>query len=305
MLPDLTLPLIASSLVGGAIFVAVWWVVQALRTDDLVQGDEWRYDVSRVNELRRIDPFFRMFQPLIQTLAKLNRVAFGRFLPQIGRELGAAGKSRFWLPEEYLARLETIALLLMPLYVFSCLRFMDLPGVLLALTLTGLTAWLLRRRLASQAHYRVMLIKRRLPFLLDLLTLLMEAGATFLHALGQATEELRGHPVAGEFGRVLTDISMGKTRTQALAALRDRLGDDEIAGIVGAIIQSEELGTPLARIFRTQSDVLRLKRTQRAETIAGEAGVNMLLPGILVMMSTVLIIFGPFVLNYLYSGLSL
>ena len=39
--------------------------------------------------------------------------------------------------------------------------------------------------------------------------------------------------------------------------------------------------------------------------IAGEAGVNMLLPAVLVMVSTVLIIVGPFMLNYLYIGLYL
>jgi tight adherence protein C len=39
--------------------------------------------------------------------------------------------------------------------------------------------------------------------------------------------------------------------------------------------------------------------------VAGEAGVNMLLPGILIMASTVLIIIGPFALNYWYSGLGL
>ena len=36
-----------------------------------------------------------------------------------------------------------------------------------------------------------------------------------------------------------------------------------------------------------------------------EAGVNMLLPAVLVMVATVLIIIGPFFLNYLYFGLSL
>ena len=55
----------------------------------------------------------------------------------------------------------------------------------------------------------------------------------------------------------------------------------------------------LAHIFRTQADVLRVKRTQRAETIAGEAGVNMLLPAVLIMASTVLVILGPFALNYM------
>jgi tight adherence protein C len=51
--------------------------------------------------------------------------------------------------------------------------------------------------------------------------------------------------------------------------------------------------------------VLRVKRSQRAEAVAGEAGVQMLLPGILVMASTVIVILGPFVLNYLSFGFSL
>ena len=44
-------------------------------------------------------------------------------------------------------------------------------------------AWFLRYRLAVRASTRLKQIKRRLPYLLDLLTLLMEAGATFLNAL--------------------------------------------------------------------------------------------------------------------------
>ena len=82
------------------------------------------------------------------------------------------------------------------------------------------TAWLLRHRLAGRAKRRLYLIKRRMPFLLDLLTLLMEAGSTFLNAMRQAVEEFRGHPVAEEFGRVLSDMNMGKTRVEAFQAMR-------------------------------------------------------------------------------------
>jgi len=148
-------------------------------------------------------------------------------------------------------------------------------------------------------------MKRRMPFLLDLLTLLMEAGSTFLNALAEAVEEFQGHPVAEEFGRVLADMRMGKTRAEAFEAMRDRLDDDEITSIVGSILQGESLGTPLAQVFRTQADVLRIKRSQRAEALAGEAGVNMLLPGILVMIATVVIIVGPFLMNYLKFGFAL
>jgi len=87
--------------------------------------------------------------------------------------------------------------------------------------------------------------------------------------------------------------------------MRDRLQDGEVGGVIGSIIQGENLGTPLAQVFRMQADVLRVKRSQRAEAVAGEAGVQMLLPAVLVMAATVIVILGPFVLNYLNFGFTL
>lgn len=299
------LHLLASVLVGTAVAVAGWWLIRVLRTEDLQQEAEWRYDVSRINELRRLDASYRVFQPAIQVLARLNRVIFRDSLSEIQRQIQAAGLARFWLAEEYLGRAELLALFLSPLYIYFFMAGFGGAGILPALLATLLTVWLLRLRLARQAAQRLQAIKRRMPFLLDLLTLLMEAGSTFLRALAQAVEEFEGHPVAEEFGRVLTDMNLGKTRTEAFTAMRNRLADDEITSILGSILQGENLGTPLAQVFRTQADVLRLKRTQRAETVAGEAGVKMLLPAVLVMVATVLIILGPFLLNYLNFGLTL
>ncbi len=292
---------------GSAVTVCVWWAIRVLQSEDLRQGAEWRYDISRINELRRADAFYRLFQPAIQFLARFNRVLFHDSLPEVFRQIQTAGLPRFWLPEEYLGRMELVAVFLSPIYAYLCMSAFGLGGLLAALVIMLATVWLLRLRLAARARRRLRTIKRRMPFLLDLLTLLMEAGSTFLNALGQAVEEFRGHPVAEEFGRVLSDMKLGKNRTEAFTAMKERLSDDEITSIIGSIVQGENLGSPLAEIFRTQADVLRLKRTQYAETVAGEAGVNMLLPAVLVMLATVLIIVGPFLLNYvnyLYLGMS-
>jgi tight adherence protein C len=296
---------LASVTVGCAVFFLTWWLVRVLRTEDAEQGVEWRYDVSRINELRRLDAFYRVLQPAIQFFARFNRAVFRDSLPEIQRQIQAAGLPRFWLAEEYLGRCQWMALLLLPWFLYGFVSMAGAPGVVPAVIMTGFSAWYFRHRLAVRAETRLRTIKRRMPFLLDLLTLLMEAGSTFLHALAQAVSEFEGHPVAEEFGRVLTDMNLGKTRAEAFSAMRDRLSDDEITSIIGSILQGEHLGTPLAQIFRTQADVLRLKRTQRAETVAGEAGVKMLLPAVLVMAATVLIILGPFLLNYLYVGLYL
>ncbi len=298
---ELWLPILASFCVGGGMALLILTLVNALHTEDLEQDNEWRYDVNRINELRQRSILYRLFQPVIQSLALMNERLFADELPKIEQEIHAAGLPRFWTAPEYLARFELMAIFASPFYLYIGLDMMGPAGILIAVLATVLTVYGLRLGLSRQAERRLFEIKRRMPFLLDLLTLLMEAGSTFIQALQEAVEEFRDHPVGAEFGRVLGEISMGKSRTAALEGMRDRLQDDEITSIIGSIVQGENLGTPLARLFRTQADVLRVKRTQRAETIAGEAGVKMLLPAILVMASTVLIILGPFVISFVYE----
>src|SRR5437773_4718105 len=109
-----TLALAASAVMGLPAALVAWWVLAALAADDLEQSDEWRYDISRINELRRLDVVFRLFQQPIQFLGKLNRAAFAAQLPEIRREIQAAGLPRYWLPEEYLGRMEWVALCLFP-----------------------------------------------------------------------------------------------------------------------------------------------------------------------------------------------
>lgn len=295
----------ACGLMGGGAGVIVWWTLRALATEDLQQADEWRYDVSRINALRKLDPLYRVLQPLFKPLGKLNSAAFGPRLAEVQREILAAGLSRFWLPEEFLARQQIVSVMLFPGYLYLCYSQFEGPGVMLAALLTAVTMAWFRLRLSRAAQRRLVMIKRRMPYLLDLLTLLMEAGSSFINALDQAVREFGDHPVAVEFGRVLADMHMGKARVEAFDNMRRRLNDDEISSIVGSIIQSEKLGTPLSHIFRTQADVLRVKRSQRAETIANEAGVHMLLPGVLVMAATILVILGPFIIGYLYNGFGL
>ena len=99
-------------LVGVAIGYVVWWIASALASDELEQGDEWRFDISRINSLRKQDALFRLFQVVIQFFAKLNRKAFEEQLPEVNRQIQAAGLSRFWLAEEYIGRMQVISLLI-------------------------------------------------------------------------------------------------------------------------------------------------------------------------------------------------
>jgi tight adherence protein C len=292
-------PLLASALVGGGVFALVAALTQSQSDAGDGSGTSWRYDDTRAAELRKVSLIYLLAGPLIAPLAQFNRRWFTPQLPEITRELQAAGRPRFWSPEEWLAVAEIKAVLFsIPIWVIL-FREMGPPGLVLGFVVTAGIALLLRHSLTVAARERLWRLKLSLPYLLDLLTLLMEAGSTFLHALGEAVQEFRHEPAGQEFGRVLAEMQMGKSRTAALDAMRERLNDDEIGSLIGAIIQGEQLGTPLALLFRAQADVLRLKRTQRAETIAGEAAVKMLFPAVLIMVATVIIMLGPFILGLL------
>ena len=73
---DVEWALLASGFLGAGIFLLWWSIVRVLASDELTQGDEWRYDVSRINELRKASPLYRVFQPLMHGLARFNRRAF-------------------------------------------------------------------------------------------------------------------------------------------------------------------------------------------------------------------------------------
>ncbi len=143
--------LLACAAAGLAAAALGWWVVWVLQSEDIAQGAEWRYDVSRINELRRAEPLYRFFQPILTLLGRFNRLLFPGSLPEIGRQIQAAGLTRFWLPEEYLGRAELVALLALPVYVYALSAAMGDFGLALAVAAVPLTAWQLRRRLASRA----------------------------------------------------------------------------------------------------------------------------------------------------------
>ena len=183
--------------IGLAVLLLVRWLIRVLGSEDLEQGDEWRYDVSRINELRRIDPFYRVFQPAIQLLARFNRGAcFARACPRSSARSRPPGCRGSGWPRSTWAGARLIALFAAPLLrLLASSTWFGLLGCWWPRSSPcSLTAWLLRRRLAVARRRRLRLIKRRMPFLLDLLTLLMEAGSTFLGALTPGRRGVPGPP---------------------------------------------------------------------------------------------------------------
>ena len=144
----------------------------------------------------------------------------------------------------------------------------------------------------------------RLPNAVDLLALMLEAGATFSEALSTLVRENRGHALGEQFEQVESDTALGRPRAEALRGLRDRINDPVVDELVMAINEGEEFGTPLAKILSNQAERMRLMKSQWIEKAAAEAQVQMAFPNLLIMVACSLVVLGPFVLQAVLQFLS-
>ena len=137
-------------------------------------------------------------------------------------------------------------------------------------------------------------IMRALPFVLDLLTLSVEAGMDFMGALQRNCGKRRMDPLNEELLRMTREIQLGTPRRTALRNMASRTGQSDLKSVVHALVQADELGVSIGAILRIQSDQLRSRRFDRAEKLANEAPVKMLAPLLLFIFPAVFVILlGP------------
>ena len=137
---------------------------------------------------------------------------------------------------------------------------------------------------------RHLAIMRALPFVLDLLTLSVEAGMDFMSALQRNCERRKLDPLNEELIRMTREIQVGTPRRVALRNMSDRVRQPDLRAVVHALVQADELGVPIGAILRIQSDQLRSRRFERAEKLANEAPVKMLGPLMLCIFPAVFVI---------------
>ena len=139
-------------------------------------------------------------------------------------------------------------------------------------------------------------IRRSIPDSLDLLVVCVEAGIGLDSAMLRVARDMASlHPdLSAEFFLVNRTINAGISRDDAMHGLWQRTGVDELRGLASSMVQSERLGTSIARILRIYSESLRRKRRQLAEKRAAEASIKMIIPLALFMLPALFaLVLGP------------
>ena len=248
---------------------------------------------------RKLPLIFRLLLPFVPNLARLvSRPAFSKSREAADWMIVASGL------EGLLSGAEFVALkMLMPLVcgaVWALAVFAPamldseafLSGNSVLLVLAGVLyfyafplMWL--RSALKKRHLAIM---RALPFVLDLLTLSVEAGMDFMSALQRNCSRRRIDPLNEELIRMTREVQMGIARRVALRNMAERSRQSDLKSVSFALIQADELGVPIGPILRIQSEQLRQRRFDRAERLANEAPVKMLGPLLLCIFPAVMIV---------------
>ncbi len=147
-----------------------------------------------------------------------------------------------------------------------------------------------------------MIVKRQreifenFPDALDLLTICVEAGLSLEAALNRVADEIRlkSEILAEELQLVCLEFRAGSGKERALRNLSLRTGVEDIDTLVAMLVQSEKFGTSMGESLRIHSEMLRVKRQQRAEELAAKVAVKLIFPLVLcIFPSILLVVAGP------------
>ncbi len=279
--------------VGLAVFVAAYAVAGAPSRAASRLG---RRGLRRQRALR--EPAWAQVEPLVRWLGvRVSPLISDAAWSAIDRRIAFAGDFLGLLPEELVA----LSIVSMALGGVAGLLIGPLTGLgaMLSLLCGPLGAALPWIALSDAASTRITQINRGLPYAVDLMALAMSAGQDFPGAVRQVVSKSSDPEDAliEELAIVLQELSLGTTRKRALQGLYERAPTDAVGELVGAVVQAEDRGNPVAAVLQVQATVSRVRRTVRAEESAAKAGVAMVGPLLLVFLCIMLLVMAPMLMR--------
>jgi tight adherence protein C len=186
--------------------------------------------------------------------------------------------------------------LLFPIGLPSVVAALFWGGVAAVLGFVAPSLWL--EQLIGQRRRQ---IQRSLAEATDLLTLVVESGMSLDEGMLSITE--RFHNALGdEIGKVLREIRLGRPRMAALEHMADQAGVPDLHHLVESIVQSDQMGVPIARLLRVQATEMRRRQRQGAQERAAQASSRMVFPMVGCIFPVLwVVLLGPAIIQVLSS----
>jgi tight adherence protein C len=237
----------------------------------------------------------RALRPMIEKLgAFLSRSTPQEARKKLLNELDLAGRPGNLTPEDFGAVRIVAAAVMAAVGLLLGLVLGSPLYAVLALALGTIVGYFLPQFwLRQKVNDRRREIQKGLPDAMDLLVIAVDAGLGFDAALARVVEKYK-NALSDEFAKVLREVSLGRPRLEAMDEMGRSSGVEDLHNFIQAIIQSEQFGTGIGKILRIQADEMRRKRRQRAQELAAQATLKMLLPMVGCIFPTLwIVLLGP------------
>jgi tight adherence protein C len=162
----------------------------------------------------------------------------------------------------------------------------------------GVDAYISRRQRLLQQQYRIVF-----PDIVDMLVVCIDAGLSLDGAFARIRPEASKQSYALGMNVTLlgAETRAGRSTADALGNFADRLNIDEARAFVLMLRQSLELGSDVGDALRVFSDEMRTKRLLRAEEIANQLPVKMVIPlGAFIFPVILMVVLVPVIIKMLW-----
>ncbi len=171
-------------------------------------------------------------------------------------------------------------------------------SIVLVSLLTVAGAYLPQSALDKAIEKRKKQVQRALPDFLDMVATTVQAGLSVNASLAYAIDAAPG-ALGEEIKSSLSEIRLGRARSDALKAAADRLKHQQFSTTVTAIVQAERLGTNISRVLGELAEDVRNHRIMLVEEHAAKLPVKMIFPlASFLLPALFVVIFGALAANY-------
>lgn len=297
---------LAIGLLAVSVVAIVWYVgslvgERAEARESLKQLEG--YQVTDARDREMLEGFTdRVAKPLADAVARLgSRFTPEGYVEQVEQKIVFAGSPPA-LTSDRLLIYKVLGALSVIAWAPLLLLLIGLDGLfgIIAVGLLWFASFvapdaILNRTVEARKHAMAV----RLPDLLDLMVISVEAGLGFEQALDRTTQAIPGD-LSDEFRRVLRETRIGSSRADALRALDERTQVAELHTFILAMLQADTFGVSIARVLRSQAADMRVMRRFRAQEEAQKAPVKMLFPLVFCIFPAVfVVIIGPAMIRLL------
>ena len=137
-----------------------------------------------------------------------------------------------------------------------------------------------------------------LPHAVETISMVMQAGGTFLQGIDSVIEDFPRHSLSKELLNMRTRLSRGQTMKEAIGTTAEVIRLPEFDEVARALLRIHDHGAPSSESFNRLSKQMRMAHLRRMEERIGIAESRMSLPTMLILFSCMLICLAPFLMAF-------